>query len=160
MFLNYKSVKSSHKSHEIFLTIRDVTMGKCQLRLLRWWAESAPLGWDRVKLSENLGATSVAPVAPVITSLCLMLVINSYFCLMCLSQINKLFTTLAWLLTLINHLSYLQRKFPVQICINDKIIYCCQLEGYEVSNCRDQNQLILSRQSTNSNEQLKSIPGF
>ena len=31
--------------------------------------ESAPLGWDRVKVSENLGATSVAPVAPVVTSL-------------------------------------------------------------------------------------------
>ena len=33
------------------------------------WAESAPLGWDRVKVSENLGATAVAPVAPVVTSL-------------------------------------------------------------------------------------------
>ena len=26
-----------------------------------WWAESAPLGWDRVKVSENLDATAVAP---------------------------------------------------------------------------------------------------
>ena len=34
------------------------------LRPLQWWAESAPLGKDRVKVSENLGATSVAPVAP------------------------------------------------------------------------------------------------
>ena len=33
-------------------------------------AESAPPGWNRVKVSENLGATAVAPVAPVITSLC------------------------------------------------------------------------------------------
>ena len=33
---------------------------------------------------------------------------------------------------------YLQRKFPVQICKNDKIIlYCCQL-GYEVSNQQTQ----------------------
>ena len=40
------------------------------MRPLQWWAESAPLGWDRVKVSENLGATSVAPVAPVVTSLC------------------------------------------------------------------------------------------
>ena len=31
--------------------------------------ESTPLGWDRVKVSENLGATLVAPVAPVVTSL-------------------------------------------------------------------------------------------
>ena len=35
--------------------------------------ESAPLGWDRVKVSENLGATSVAPVAPVVTSLHMLL---------------------------------------------------------------------------------------
>ena len=28
-----------------------------------------PPGGDRVKVSENLGATSVAPVAPVVTSL-------------------------------------------------------------------------------------------
>ena len=39
------------------------------MRPLRWWAESAPPGGDRVKVSENLGATSVAPVAPVDTSL-------------------------------------------------------------------------------------------
>ena len=39
------------------------------MRPLRWFAESAPLGEDRVKVSENLGATSVAPVAPVDTSL-------------------------------------------------------------------------------------------
>ena len=39
------------------------------MRPLRWWAESAPPGGDRVKVSENLGATSVAPVAPGDTSL-------------------------------------------------------------------------------------------
>ena len=39
------------------------------MRLRRWWAESAPPGWNRVKVSENLGATAVAPVAPVDTSL-------------------------------------------------------------------------------------------
>ena len=39
------------------------------MRPLRWWAESAPPGWDRVKVSKNLGATAVAPVAPVDTSL-------------------------------------------------------------------------------------------
>ena len=39
------------------------------MRPLRWWVESAPPGGDRVKVSENLGATSVAPVAPVDTSL-------------------------------------------------------------------------------------------
>ena len=39
------------------------------MRQCQWWAESAPPGWDRVKVSENLGATSVAPVTPVDTSL-------------------------------------------------------------------------------------------
>ena len=39
------------------------------MRPLQWWVESAPPGGDRVKVSENLGATSVAPVAPVDTSL-------------------------------------------------------------------------------------------
>ena len=28
-----------------------------------------PLGWNRVKVSENVGATVVAPVVPVVTSL-------------------------------------------------------------------------------------------
>ena len=42
-------------------------MGKISLRPLQWWAESAPHGGDRVKVSENLGA--VAPVAPVDTFL-------------------------------------------------------------------------------------------
>ena len=48
---------------------RDVTTGKCKLRPLRWRVESAPLGLDRVRVSENLGATAVAPIAPVVTSL-------------------------------------------------------------------------------------------
>ena len=39
------------------------------MRSLQWWAESAPPGGDRVKVSENLGATSIAPIAPVDTSL-------------------------------------------------------------------------------------------
>ena len=39
------------------------------MRPLRWRAEFAPLGWDRVKVSENLGTTAVAPVAPADTSL-------------------------------------------------------------------------------------------
>ena len=39
------------------------------MRPLQWWVESAPPGGDRVKVSENLGATLVAPVAPVDTSL-------------------------------------------------------------------------------------------
>ena len=36
---------------------------------LRWWAESVPLVGIRYKISENLGATMVAPVAPMDTSL-------------------------------------------------------------------------------------------
>ena len=31
---------------------------------MRWWAESAPPGCNRVKVSENLGATAVAPGDP------------------------------------------------------------------------------------------------
>ena len=39
------------------------------MRPRRWWAESVPLGGNRVKVSENKGATAVPPVAPVDTSL-------------------------------------------------------------------------------------------
>ena len=39
------------------------------MRPLQWWAKSSPPGGDRVKVSENLGVTSVAPIAPVDTSL-------------------------------------------------------------------------------------------
>ena len=40
------------------------------MRPHQWWAKSAPPpGWNRVKVSENLGATAVVPVAPVNTSL-------------------------------------------------------------------------------------------
>ena len=41
---------------------RDVIAGKIEMRPLRWWEESVLPGGDRVKASENLGATSVAPV--------------------------------------------------------------------------------------------------
>ena len=45
---------------------RDVTVGVwCDLYDVG--AESAPSGWNKV--SENLGATTVAPVAPAVTSL-------------------------------------------------------------------------------------------
>ena len=60
------------ETFEIYICIlasRDVTAGKIEMRPLRWWAESALPGRDRVKVTENLGATSVAPVAPVDTSL-------------------------------------------------------------------------------------------
>ena len=33
------------------------------------WAESVPPGWNRIKVSENLGATAVVLVAPLVTSL-------------------------------------------------------------------------------------------
>ena len=48
----------------------DITTRKCYLQPLRWWAKSAVIVWDSVKVFENLGATAVAPVAPVVTSLC------------------------------------------------------------------------------------------
>ena len=44
-------------------------MGKILVRPLQWRAKSAPPSRDRVKVSENLGATTVAPVAPADTSL-------------------------------------------------------------------------------------------
>ena len=43
------------------------------MRPLQWWAESALPGGDRVKVSENVGATSVVPVAPVDTSLAIII---------------------------------------------------------------------------------------
>ena len=48
------------------------------MRPRQWWAESAPLGWNRVKVSENLGVTAVAPIAPVDTSLLLLALCTSY----------------------------------------------------------------------------------
>ena len=48
---------------------RNLTKGKVYLHPLQWWAEAASPGGDRVKVSKNLGATSVAPVAPVVKSL-------------------------------------------------------------------------------------------
>ena len=46
-----------------------ITTVKIWLQPLQWWAASAPSGGNMVKVSQNLGATSVAPVAPVDTSL-------------------------------------------------------------------------------------------
>ena len=34
-------------------------MGNFLVRPLQWWAESATSGWNRIKVSENLGATTV-----------------------------------------------------------------------------------------------------
>ena len=39
------------------------------MRPRQWWVESAPLVGLGLRVSENLGATSIAPVAPVDTSL-------------------------------------------------------------------------------------------
>jgi hypothetical protein len=39
-----------------------------------------PPGWNRVKVSENLGATAVAPVAPAVTSLILSSLFNDMYC--------------------------------------------------------------------------------
>ena len=61
--------KKRRNKHITMLHNRDVTAGKFLMRPLRWWAESAPPSWDRVRVSENLGATAVAPVAPADTSL-------------------------------------------------------------------------------------------
>ena len=51
------------------IQLRDVTTGKIWVLPLQRRAESTPLGCNRVRVSLNLGATSVALVAPVYTSL-------------------------------------------------------------------------------------------
>ena len=58
------------KGHKI-VVFKDVSTVKYLVRLLRWWAESAPVppGWNRVKVSENLGAKAVIPVVSADTSL-------------------------------------------------------------------------------------------
>ena len=48
---------------------RDVTTGKFLVQPLQWLGRICPPGWNRVKVSENLGATPVSQVAPVDTSL-------------------------------------------------------------------------------------------
>ena len=53
-FKCYISLVKIQNCHILF---RNVTTEIFLLRPLQWWAESAPLGWDRVKLSENLGRT-------------------------------------------------------------------------------------------------------
>ena len=53
-----------------YRSFRDITAGNIQMPPLRWWAESTlphPPGRDRAKVTKNLGATSVAPVVPVVT---------------------------------------------------------------------------------------------
>ena len=44
-------------------------MGKIWVQPLRGCTESVPPGWNRVKVSKNLGATTVVPVNTVVTSL-------------------------------------------------------------------------------------------
>ena len=53
------------------LSVKDVSVVKFLVQALRWWAESPPplLGWNRVKVFENLDATEVVKVALVDTSL-------------------------------------------------------------------------------------------
>ena len=67
--MNTKGMENFTIERNIWSHSRDVTTGKWQLRPLQWQAEPASLGWDRIKVSEKLGATGVAPVAPVATSL-------------------------------------------------------------------------------------------
>ena len=43
---------------------RDVSKVNFLVRPMQWQVESAPLGWNKIKVSENLDATAVAPVAP------------------------------------------------------------------------------------------------
>merc|ERR1712203_277022 len=76
---------TSEINDQVHGRFRDVTTGKCYLRPLRWWAESAPLGCNRVKVSGTLGATAVAPVAPMFTSLRF----NPYSCPLCDKSISK-----------------------------------------------------------------------
>ena len=54
----YKRVWIQGRNHRKMLATTSAMVGRI-----------CPLGWDRVKVPENLGATGVAPVAPVVTSL-------------------------------------------------------------------------------------------
>ena len=73
--LDHDVIKAMEFSTKLFkefknlITFKDVTTGKCQLQPLQWRVESAPLGWDRVNVSENLSLAVVALVAPEVTSL-------------------------------------------------------------------------------------------
>ena len=62
-------VSNSIKKLALSITIRDVTVGEFLVRTLQCWAESAPPCWNRIKVSENIGATAVEPVASAVTSL-------------------------------------------------------------------------------------------
>ena len=52
--MNFSGLEVSNKDRE----------GIFWCNLCHVGAESAPSGWNRVKVSENVGATAVAPVAP------------------------------------------------------------------------------------------------
>ena len=52
-----------------FCHYRDISLGKILVQPLWCWVESAPHGWNRVNVSEILGATPVALVVLVVTSL-------------------------------------------------------------------------------------------
>ena len=54
-------------------------MGIFLVQPLQWWARISPPGWNRVKVSENVGAPAVAPVAHAVMSLNMTLQITSYF---------------------------------------------------------------------------------
>ena len=43
--------------HINFILGRDVTTRKILVRPCQWWVEFAPPGWNRVKVSENLGSS-------------------------------------------------------------------------------------------------------
>ena len=67
--LRAKSYRTNSKEvlYETWYEAHGLNHGK--MLALQWWAESAPLSWDRFKVSENSGATVVALVAPAVTSL-------------------------------------------------------------------------------------------
>ena len=53
-----------------------------------------PPGWDRVKVSENLGATAVAPVAPADTSLIQLSIIKVVYCMDLIDMLTMTTTSL------------------------------------------------------------------
>ena len=95
----------------------DVSKGKCLVQPLQWWAESAIRGWNRVKVSENLGRTVVVPVAPVDTVCSTDIGTTSR---PNISIWNQSFWAQIWILWPMGHGKLEQNQVLMQKCRNNK----------------------------------------
>ena len=67
--LFFFAVKVSMQNKNADITLQGRNHGKMLAATSAMVGRICPPGWDRIKVSGNLGATLVAPVAPVVTSL-------------------------------------------------------------------------------------------